>query len=230
MQLALDINLPENKSMDNFCWHGNELLQSQLELSQATAGERFFYLWGRSGSGKSHILQAITQRKHISAIYLPLEQLKDYGPDVFDGIEQLDVICLDNIEKISGIKELEVALFHLYNRLRDNGHSRLFIAGQHNLANLGIQLPDLHSRLSWGLVFHLKELDEEHKIEVLSQQAQAKGLELSTTVSQYLINHYARDMHQLSHLIDTLDKASLAAQRKLTIPFIKQILNNLNSI
>ncbi len=225
MQLPLNLDLHENQTLDNYCWRGNEVIQSQLKLSLQSSGERFIYLSGKSGAGKSHILQAITHQISSNSIYLPLEEVVDYGLDVFDGLEQLDVICLDNIEKIGGNRELEIALFHLYNRIRDNNHSLLFISGKEPISNLSIQLPDLRSRITWGLSFHLNELAEEDKLKVLEQKAVDKGFKLPAAVGQYLINHCARDMHQLTSIIDTLDKASLAAKRKLTVPFVKQILN-----
>ena len=126
---------------------------------------------------------------------------------------------------VAGIKQLEEGLFHLYNRIRDNQHSQLVISGCHSLKNLPIILPDLRSRLAWGLVFQMNELDEENKLMVITQQAQAKGFHLPETVGNYLIKHCARDMTKLSQIIDELDKASLIAKRKLTIPFVKQSLN-----
>ena len=225
MQLALDINYQEHQTFDNFCWHGNEILRNELNLSLSSEGERFFYIWGGAGGGKSHILQAITQKAGVNAIYLPMGQLLDYGQEVFEGMEQLDIICLDDLESIANQPDLEVALFHLYNRVRDNGHTRLFISGQFPIKHLSITLADLRSRIAWGLVFHLQELSEQDKLVVLAQQAEGKGMSLPASVSQYLLTHCARDMHQLKEIIEKLDKASLAAQRKLTIPFIKQTLD-----
>lgn len=225
MQLALDIDIQEHQTLSNFCWHGNEVLQSQLALSLKNEGEHFFYIWGNNGVGKSHLLQALTQHIGSSAIYLSMEQLKDYGSEIFEGIDQLDFICIDNVDAIAGNYEMEEALFHLYNRIRDNNHSHLIIADQKNLSNLSIQLPDLHSRIAWGLVFQMHELNEEDKLKVIEQQAHAKGFNLPENVGHYLIKHCARSMHQLTSIIGTLDKASLAAKRKLTVPFVKQILN-----
>lgn len=225
MQLPLDINIHEHQTLENYCWQGNELLKHEILLALNNQGERFFYLWGHSGVGKTHILQAITQKAEANAIYLPMEQLLNYGQAVFEDMEQLDIICLDDIEAIAKYKELEEALFHLYNKIRDNGKTRLFLAGQFAIKSLPLELPDLRSRVGWGLVFHLEELTEQDKLWVLSHQAEEKGLELSPSVGQYLITHCARDMHQLKQLIDKLDKASLAAQRKLTVPFVKQALN-----
>lgn len=224
MQLPLAIDLHENKTLDNFNWFGNEVLQSQIQQSLHNPNERFFYLWGGAGVGKSHLLQAITKAYGANAIYLPMEQLVGYGKDVFEGMSQLDCICLDNIEQIANQGELEEALFHLYNQLRDNGHSRLYISGNGQIANLGIQLPDLRSRLSWGMVFPLQALPDQQKCLVLQELAQERGFLLPDSVGQYLITHCARDLQALSQIIDKLDKASLAAKRKLTVPFVKTVL------
>lgn len=224
MQLPLDIDIQEHQTLSNFFWHGNEVLKNQLELSLKNEGERFFYLWGSEGSGKSHLLKALTQKVGSNAIYLSLEQLKEYGSDIFEGIDQLDLICIDDIEAVSGNKDMEVGLFHLYNKIRDNNRSHLIIATPNNLKNLTIELPDLRSRLAWGLVFQMHELSEENKLKVIEKQAHEKGFELPEKVGLYLIKHCARSMHQLTETINTLDKASLIAKRKLTIPFVKEIL------
>ncbi len=225
MQLPLNLDLLDPKTLLNFCWQDNEILQSQLELSSEQKGERFFYLWGNSGTGKSHLLQGLTEEKSSNAIYLPLEQLTGYGTEIFDGIDQLDLVCLDNVEQIAGLKHFEEGLFHLYNRIRDNQRTQLVITGSHSLSNLPILLPDLRSRIAWGLVFQLNELSEENKLKVISQQAENKGFHLPETVGNYLIKHCSRNMHELSQIVHKLDTASLIAKRKLTIPFVKQSLN-----
>lgn len=224
MQLPLNLDLIDPKTLSNFCWQGNEILQSQLQLALNKKGERFFYLWGETGTGKSHLLQGLTEEQLSGTIYLPLKQLTKYGAEIFDGIEQLELVCIDDIEEIAGIKHLEEGLFHLYNRIRDNQTTQLVIAGSHSLGNLPIHLPDLRSRIAWGLVFQLSELSEKNKLEVITQQALSKGFNLPETVGNYLISHCARDMNKLSEIIDTLDKASLVAKRKLTIPFVKECL------
>lgn len=224
-QLPLEIVTPSHQTLDNFCWHGNEVLQNQLQLSLKQQGERFYYIWGKPGVGKSHLLQALSHVQAGQAIYLPLTQLHEYGTGILEDLDLLNIICLDQIEAISGSPSLEEALFHLYNRIRDNQSTTLIISGQHPVNQLPIELPDLSSRIAWGLSFHLQELDEAHKLMVLEQQAHAKGFELPPQVSKYLLTHCARDLHQLSTIIETLDKASLAAQRKLTVPFVKDILS-----
>lgn len=225
MQLALEIELPDDATFNNFCWHQNEVLESQIKTNLRLRKDRFFYIWGPAGAGKSHVLQAITAAYHTDTAYLPLKQLKQYGPDALIGLDALSVICLDDIDSIAGDKAFEEALFHLYNKCRDNVNQMLFISGESSPSHSGIALPDLRSRLSWGLVFQLQTLNEPDKATVLMARASQKGLLLSLPVAQYLLTHCSRDMHHLKDILIKLDKASLAEKRKLTIPFVKRILH-----
>lgn len=224
-QLALAIQLNNEATLDDFCWGTNSLLQQQLMASLRGEGERFFYLWGSVGSGKSHLLQACCQAiKNAPTIYLPLRILKEWGPESIDNLAEQKLIAIDDIDLIATDKAWEEALFHLYNQVRDNGKTMLLISGSQPLSSLNLSLADLHSRLAWGLVSQLCELDDDLKIQTIQQQASKRGFEISTGVGQFLINRCARNMHDLQQILDYLDKASLAAQRKITVPFVKTIL------
>lgn len=226
-QLALAIHLNHQATLEDFFWGSNTLLQQQLTLSLQEQGEHFFYLWGDDGVGKSHLLQGCCHAmsgRNLSAAYLPLALLKEWGPDSIEGMEEQSLIAIDDIETIAGDKAWEEALFHLYNRVRDNNHTLLLIAGKHAPTSAGIQLADLRSRLAWGLVIQLNELQDELKIRALQQHAHERGFELSDSVALFLINRCARSMHTLYDVLDRLDEASLAAQRKVTIPFVKSVL------
>ena len=226
-QLALAIQLNDEATLSNFNWHTNQLLKQQLDMMLRLKNEKLLYLWGSIGSGKSHILQGCCQAVNAteSAIYLPLRLLKEWGPESIEGLEQQALICIDDIDSVAGDKVWEEALFHLYNRVKDSEHGMLIIAGIHSPINSSIQLPDLRSRLSWGLVMQLHELDDQAKASTLKQRALQRGFDLSDNVSQFLINRCSRNMHDLHQLIDLLDTMSLQAQRKITIPFVKDILN-----
>lgn len=225
-QLALTIQLHQQASLNDFHWGKNTLLQQQIENALHADGERIFYIWGEPGSGKSHLLQGYCQsdENQHSSVYLPLSLLKEWGPESIEGLENQDLIALDDIETIAANREWEEALFHLYNKVRDNGRSILLISGRQAPTTLPIKLPDLLSRISWGLVIHLQELSDELKISVLQQQAQKRGFELTQTVASFLINRCARNMQNLYQLLERLDTASLAAQRRITVPFVKAVL------
>lgn len=223
MQLALDISLNPDVTFDNFCWQGNELLQAALSY-RSSESERFIYLWGSQGLGKSHILQALTAASSEPACYLPLKEVSGYGAGATEGLEQLSLICLDDIGAIAGDKAFEEAIFHLYNKVRDSGDKTIVISGGLPPAQLPIKLPDLRSRLAWGLVYQMQPLSDEASLQVLMLNAKEKGLKLDENVAQYLITHSARDMAHLIELIQQLDKASLLHKRRLTIPFVKEVM------
>ncbi len=230
MQLALNIQLAEESTLDSYCWHGNELLFLQLQKSvlQGDGDARRFFISGARGVGKSHLLQALVtefDKKHTPAIYLPLEQLKGHGPEVLDALSQTPLVCLDDLEAVAGIKAWEEALFYFYNQMKEAQHALVFSASQ-SINALNIEMPDLKSRLKWEFVFPINELDDPHKITLLQEKASARGLQLSTHVANYLLSRQSRNMKDLVALLDKLDRASLAAQRKLTIPFIKEAIHN----
>ena len=226
VQLPLAIQLNHEATFRDFCWGDNALLHQQIDLSIAGEGDRFMYLWGLQGSGKSHLLQACCQAVsgHRTSIYLPLKLLNEWGPQILEGLDEQDWISVDDLDVVAGNPVWEEALFHLYNRVRENGKTTLIISGQQPVANLPIRLPDLRSRLSWGLVFQINELNDEDKIATLSHLATNRGFELPFSVGQFLINRCGRNMHDLDLVLSRLDEASLSAQRRITIPFVKSIL------
>jgi len=156
-----------------------------------------------------------------TAVYLPLADLISLSPVILEGMEHLNLVCVDNVEAIAGNKVWEEALFHLYNRIRQEQNT-LIVAANTPPRQLTIKLPDLVSRLSWGGVFSVSELDDEGKAAAIAMRAKIRGFELTEEVAKYLVHHASRNMSDLCLMLERLDKASLMAQRKVTIPFIKQ--------
>ncbi|MCW8398917.1 DnaA regulatory inactivator Hda [Legionella sp. PATHC038] len=226
-QLALAIKLNDESTLADFNWGSNKLLQQQLHNMLTHREDRLLYLWGNKGSGKTHLLQACCQAVNSTqtAIYLPLTLLKEWGPQTIEGVEEQELICIDDIDMIAKNPEWEEALFHLYNKIKDMEKSTLIISGNQSPTTIPIQLADLRSRLSWGLVIQLMELNDEDKINTLKLHALKRGFDLPNSVGQFLLNRCSRNMHDLQNLLNRLDDASLAAQRKITIPFVKDILN-----
>ncbi|MDF2183147.1 DnaA regulatory inactivator Hda [Neptuniibacter sp. CAU 1671] len=225
LQLPLHISLRDDARFANFCAHGNELALHSLQQSINRQGESFIYLWGAAGSGCTHLLQASCHQAEpagLSAAYLPLEELRLLGPDILEGMEFLDLVCIDHLQQVAGDPAWEESLFHFFNRIREQGNT-LLVAADAAPRQLSIGLPDLASRLGWGVVFQIQPLGDDDKRRVLQQRAAARGMALSEEVARYLLNHASRDMNDLSLLLDQLDQASLSAKRKLTIPFIKEV-------
>ncbi len=233
MQLSLSIGLRDDASFENFLPGENSVAYEHLKKIPASRqSEGSVYLWGATACGKTHLLQALChQATEVDAtvVYLPLQQWHEMDVSILDGLENYQLICIDNIDAIAAEPLWEQALFHLYNRIFEKG-AQLVVSAATSLKNTNILLPDLKSRLGWGLVFQLKELPEPAKAQALQLRAHRLGFELSDNVSQYLLRHYSRDMNSLCDLLSQLDKASLTAQRRLTVPFVKQWLESKNTI
>ena len=144
-------------------------------------------------------------------------------PAMLEGLENMSLIALDDIQKVIGDESWELALFNLYNRVREKGVN-LLISSAEPLASLNIKLADLKSRLSWGPIFKLTVLSDKDKQLALQQRAKNRGLDLADDVVAYLLKRSPRDMNSLFALFEKLDKASMVEKRKLTIPFIKDYL------
>jgi DnaA-homolog protein len=228
MQLPLNIALLDGASFENYYPGPNREVLECLAGGLDEEAQEIVYLWGRAGVGKTHLLEAqcraASARGQPSA-YLPLAE--DLPVDMLDGLEQATLLCLDDIHVRAGRAPWEQALFALYNRCRDAG-TRLLIAGKAPPGALGIQLPDLASRLSWGLVLRLRELAEADKVAALQHRARCRGLELPAGVASFLLRRCRRDLPFLFGLLDRLDQASAAAQRRLTIPFVKGVLDSVD--
>ncbi|KTD76281.1 DnaA regulatory inactivator Hda [Legionella waltersii] len=226
-QLALAIKLNDEATLSDFNWGNNHLLYKHLLEMLSFKTDRLLYLWGAKGCGKSHLLQACCQAlsANYPSIYLPLELLIEWGPETLDGLEQQTLICIDDIQTIAQQDAWEEALFHLYNKIRDNENSLFIISANTPPSSLNIKLPDLRSRLGWGLVMQINDLSDEDKIKTLTRNALKRGFELPESVGQYLLSRCSRNMHDLHGLLNRLDDASLEAQRKITIPFVKSTLD-----
>ncbi|MAZ43905.1 MAG: DnaA regulatory inactivator Hda [Legionellales bacterium] len=226
-QLSLGVNLRDDSTLDSFFVGSNAQAWSHVKTSAAGKGESFLYIWGESGSGVTHLLQGACQlcaSNGRTAMYLPLSDLAKAGPSCLEGLEQLNLVCLDDIHEIRGNPLWEERVFHLFNLIRDNKKTRLIIGANAPPKQTQIQLADLVSRLTWGVTFQLITLSDGQIVEALKIRAQARGLILSDEVAYYLLRRCPRTMSVLYQHLDTLDKASLVAQKKLTIPFVKSTL------
>jgi DnaA family protein len=221
-QLLLSLQLNEEARLDEFVWGNNLVLRDIIaQFLQQEDGE-FIYLWGELGAGKSHLLQAICQTVDSTGIYLPLQYLQEFEPEIICDLSQ-EVICIDDVQAISHKRPWEISLFNLYNRAKEEGKKLIFSANSPP-GHLSL-LPDLKSRLSFCLVFNLLELNDEDKLQILCLQAGKRGFELPYGVAEFIIRRCGRSMHSLNSILQKLDEASLQSQKKITIPFAKQILN-----
>ncbi len=226
MQLPLGISLKTSTTLENFVPGENSQILADLAACIEGNGAEFLYLWGGEGTGKSHLLQGacrLAGDQGIAVAYIPLEQAEELDPGIFSDLERMALVCLDNIQMIAAQPAWEEAMFHLFNRLQEQG-SRLLITADQSPGRLPLLLPDLASRLSWGVCYQIHPLDDQAKQRALIDGAAQRGMELSLESARYILRHAPRDMGSLLAFLDTLDQAALAAQRRPTIPFIRTLL------
>lgn len=225
-QLALPLHLDDHAVFDSFLASGNEALVALLQEA-ATAGHRSgCWLFGAAAVGKTHLLQAVSARAGDRSAYVPLALLHESGPDVVAGLERRDLVCIDDIDRIAGRDDWELAIFNLYNGILAAG-GQLIAAASAPQRECGFRLPDLASRLSQLPTFRVVELSDADRQEALQLRSSHRGLELPDETARYLLSRSRRDMRSLYRLLDTLDHEALRAKRRLTIPFVRDVLNKL---
>jgi DnaA family protein len=224
-QLPLSLRWPRRQRFEHFHAGANAAAVAALGELATKKGAPWLYLSGPSGSGKSHLLLAACQaasEARRTVQYLPLKALKDHA-SVIRGVAGSELLALDELDALAGQPDAEHALFDLYNRARAEGTALLF-AAEAVPAQLSLKLPDLRSRLGACTQFALKSLDDAERREVLRRQAALRGIELDDAVLDWLFARYVRDIGALLDLLDRLDQASLAAQRRITVPFLRTFL------
>jgi len=227
-QLPLGLVLQDGARFDSYFPGLNEEAVLHLQQAASGKGESLVYVAGARGMGKTHLLQAACHRASQcdrTSTYLPLQELQALAPTILEDLEQLDLICVDDVAAIAGHADWERGLFDLFNRVRAAGVT-LLLAGEQRPDQSGFELPDLVSRLGWGVTYTLKPLADDDVIASLACRAQGRGLELPEDTAQFMLRRFPRDLPTLFALFDTLDTASLIEQRRLTIPFVKSVLEH----
>ncbi|MFC5476400.1 DnaA regulatory inactivator Hda [Paraherbaspirillum soli] len=221
-QLTLDISADEPQSLDTFVVGQNQEALQYLQRLVAPAsasitapGDRFVYLWGEAGAGKSHVLQALAG---ITGARLIRGTRHEAG--ALDFSPQIGGYLIDDCDKLSA--DDQIAAFTLFNLIREHG-GWLVTSGALPPAELTVR-EDLRTRLGWGLIYQLHGLSDEEKIAALTHAAQVRGLNLSSGVLPYLITHFRRDMRSLSAMLDALDRYSLETQRPITLSLLRSLL------
>jgi len=225
-QLPLGVRLRDRATFDSFVVGDNaELVVTLRSLAGGRAGVG--WLWGAGGSGRSHLLQAVCAAvpRERRVAYLPLATLPPAAEDFFDGWRGFDVICIDDLPLALGRPATEQALFRLYRDVEERGAALIVTADAPPVRQSWV-LADIGSRFGASQVFEVHELDEEQQAEALRGRAAQRGFELPEETLRYLQRRLPRDMRSMCELLDALDDAALAAQRRLTIPFIREVIGD----
>ena len=222
-QLALPVGLDDRAALDNFVPGANAAALAAVRGQIGRRGHPVLWLWGPPASGKSHLLMGAYAASGDDARYVAVDDGLELA--AVRGLPGTALVCIDDVDRVARDRESERAVFVLFNRLVEAGGA-LIVSASASPRHVAFALPDLSSRLSSGPVFQLSPLTDEERIAALKLRAEQRGLSLPTEVSRYLLRHYRRDMATLYGLLDRLDAASLVAQRRLTVPFVKEVLES----
>ena len=222
-QLPLNVRLRDRALFESYLPGPNAAMLAQLRALAEFQRPGLTWLSGPEGSGKTHLLQALCARAGVGAAYVPLSQLEPYGPAALAGWQGARWLCLDDAASVIGQPAWERALFGAYRDCEERGAS-LLMAARAVPPQLPFALPDLASRCAAGQRLSLRALDEREQCAALRLRAQQRGFELPDETALYLQRRLPRDMSSLFAVLDELDTAALAAQRRLTVPFIREVL------
>jgi DnaA family protein len=223
-QLALPLQLADHAVFASYLGSGNEALVATLSRIAADDDGHGCWLWGASATGKTHLLQAVCEAAGDRAAYMPLSMVAEAGPGILDGLSSRELVCIDDIDRVAGQAEWEVALFDLCNQVFDAG-SQLLVSAASTPRECPIEMADLRSRLARLPVFQIHALDEDERVSALQLRSRHRGLDLPDDTARYLLKRSRRDMASLYDLLDTLDREALRAKRRLTIPFVREVLS-----
>ena len=236
-QLSLGLELSTKMTLNDFINTDNQAITTniynliELESKKITHNqnicENSLYLYGPKGSGKTHLLHGIchlANEKQLSSIYLDARSITEKHINSLDDMQYLEVICIDNIEHIAKKKKWELAFFNLFNRVYTQGTSLIMTSSQ-KPKQLDIQLPDLLSRLQWVLAFKIHELKDDDILKALKNKCKQQGLEISEDTLKFMILRLTRNINDLSIAIERLTNLAISTKRRLTIPFVKKVLN-----
>jgi DnaA family protein len=217
-QLLLSLTPPPEPTLENFVPGRNaELLALVSTLARGGESERFVYIWGVPGCGKTHLLRALNSALRgvdVAAAMYP-------GTDAESELRSGQVVLVDDVDQLSD--DAQRKLFNVYNRQRDDG-GILVAAGATPASRLPLR-KDLVTRLGWGLVYQLHTLSDEEKKSAMAEFARARGFSLSSDIIEYLLARQARDLPGLLALLEALDRYSLEYKRAITIPLVRELLS-----
>lgn len=230
-QIPLQLEPPRPDRFEDFVEGPNEkaLLAVRQLLEEPGAS---LFLSGPEGSGKSHLLNALchdARERGMAAFYIALKHLPEEAAAGLEGLQVLDLVCVDDIDRVAGNPVWERALFRCFNEVRA-AQGRLLIASRLPLSSLQFGLPDLESRLAWGVRQNLQFPDDKGKQEIMMQRARSLHIELPEDVRNYVLKHSRRDMASLLSLVENLKDAAFVEKRKITVPLAREVLRKVENM
>ncbi|HEX4938842.1 MAG TPA: DnaA regulatory inactivator Hda [Candidatus Kapabacteria bacterium] len=226
-QLTLPLSGVPDFDFESFNASGNEQLLHRLHQIANGREPGWLFLSGAAGAGKSHLLQAVclaAQQAGLHCLFVSGRELQSLHADVLQELSDVELLCIDDLDRLLGQPAWEEQLFHLYNRLREQGGC-LLLAASAPPRQLNIGLEDLRSRFAAMELYAIQPLGDDDKRRVLQRAAQSRGFALADDVAAYILQRSSRDMVSLQKVLNRLDQQSLREQRLITLPFVKKVMH-----
>ena len=225
-QLPLGIRLNDEARFENYLISA----ANQPLIDQLLEQPELIYVRASAGHGLSHLLQALCHQRTVAGVsaeptlYLPLADRQQLSPEILQGLDSVALVCLDDVDAVAGDPDWEAALFTAFNSIAESD-TQLVMGGRQAPAAVKFALADLQSRLQLAPVYQLHDLDDDDKKQLLQLRARGRGMNLSPAVAEFIVARTERSMQALMAVLEKLDADSLAHQRPLTIPLVKQAMN-----
>jgi DnaA family protein len=221
-QLPLALTLADHATFETFVGGSNATAVEHVR-SLARGSADTVWLWGADGAGKTHLLQAACREATAAGRRAMYVALPTASAEILSGLEHVDVLAVDDVHSVAGDLEWEQSLFVILNAFL-GGNGALLLAASAPASQCGFRLADLASRGAGAVTYRLSALDDAERGHALRLHAAARGLRLDAAATDFLLARVARDMAALTTWLARLDRASLTAQRRLTIPFIRELM------
>ena len=224
-QIPINFSFCNAKTLDNYISGENKhLIKALKEFAKNNHGQ-LIYLFGEKSTGKSHLCKAVFDIIEDTKILVNqhnFETLSDMD------LQNINYLILDDFEIILEKGNNEDTLFYYINEFIISKKS-LLISSINSTEQITFTKKDLKSRLTSNLIFNIKEISDERKVEVLKNITEDIGWTIEEKVCQYIMYHYRRDLFFLCNVLKSIDENSLALKKKVTIPFVKSIIERFHS-
>lgn len=230
-QLSLPVQLNDFATLDNYYMSAGSANADVLSVLKNYQKHPAIYLWGERGSGVSHLLQAVCHQastQGASSIYLPMKEFSSSAApeELLSDIEKTELVCIDDLDAVAAQSSWSEHMFHMFNRCIA-ADSVVIFGAQSSPAALEVHLPDLESRLRACLTYKLRKLNDSEKVDALVFRAKRRGMDMPAKVADYLVTRFSRDLADQFDILEKLDRLSLVEKRTLTIPFVKNVMEQL---
>ena len=219
-QIPINFSFIADKSFDNFVIGKNSITVELLRDLAISNRRNIVFIRGNHSSGKTHLCLAVNNSTNKSIFILNRKNILSAS---LQDILKNDSLIVDDIDFLITNIVYEENIFFLINEFILMKKS-IIITSTEKLNNINCTIPDLVSRLKWDQILEIPELNDDDKIKVLQKNAYERGWNLTPKVCDYIMNHYKRDLYFLCNCVKFIDETSLSLKKKITIPFIKKII------